>query len=382
MAAVTADCAPATTTTTTTATPGGTGSGSAACAAALKQEAADQAAVTKDQAAVSADETALINAVQADLPSSTSGTTPTTTPTGSGSSSTRESGGGTGGGAGGSGAGSGARTGSGTGSGASASVVDSADQLASDQAAIDVAQAQLAAAQQDLADATLVTPIAGTVASVSIDPGASVTGGSSSGSAASAAIVVLGPGSYEVTTDIPVASLPGVKVGAQATVTPDATGTTVDGTVASIGLVGTTTSTSTTYPVTISVPGNRGLRLLSGADAEVGIVLRRAVDVTAVPSSSVRTIGSNHFVSELHNGTLTEVRVTTGTVGQLLTQVTSGIKPGDQVVLADYGEPLPTSNTTTTGRTGLAGGFGGGGGFGGSGGGGFGGGTGRFSRAG
>ena len=273
----------------------------------------------------------------------------------------------------------------------------SAVQLASDQAAIDVAQAQLTTAQQNLADATMTSPITGTVASVSITPGATVSAGSNSGTAASAAIVVLGPGSYQVTTDVAVTQLPSVTVGQKALVTPDATGTPVTGTVASIGLVPTSSSTTTSYPVTVSVAGGAGLKLLSGADADISIVTRQAVGVTAVPTSAVRTVGTNHLVSELHDGTLTSVRVGIGTVGDLLTQVTSGIQPGTQVVLANLAQPLPSANTTTAGRTGRTGlgaagglggaGFGGGAGPGGAGfgagGGSFGGGGGgRFGGAG
>jgi len=132
--------------------------------------------------------------------------------------------------------------------------------------------------------------------------------------------------------------------------------------------------------VTVAVPANSGLQLLSGADAEVSIVVRRATDVTAVPTSSVRTVGTNHFVSELQNGVLTRVKVGVGTVGDLLTQVTSGVKTGDEVVLADMNQALPSTNSTTTGRTGLGGAGGlGGGGFGGGGGGFGGGGGGRFA---
>jgi hypothetical protein len=61
-------------------------------------------------------------------------------------------------------------------------------------------------------------------------------------------------------------------------------------------------------------------------------------------------------------------------VGNVYTQVTSGLKAGDTVVLADLSTPVPASSNTTT-----IGGFGGGG-FGGAGGGRFtGGGGGRFT---
>jgi hypothetical protein len=83
----------------------------------------------------------------------------------------------------------------------------------------------------------------------------------------------------------------------------------------------------------------------------------------------VQTVGTTHFVTEYQNGTTSRARVTLGTVGDILTQITTGVKPGATVVLADLNLPIPASSATTTGRTGLGGAGGlGGGGFGGAGG--------------
>ena len=166
----------------------------------------------------------------------------------------------------------------------------------------------------------------------------------------------------------------------EAIITPDTTGKPVDGTVSSIGIVGTTTTAgSTTYPVDISVGDSTGLTLISGADASIGIVIDKAENVTTVPTSAVSTIGTTKLISTYANGKVTTTRVTVGTVGDILTQVTSGVKVGDQVVLANLKTPLPTSSgSTTTGGlggalSGTTGGAGsgaarfGGGGFGGGG---------------
>jgi len=39
----------------------------------------------------------------------------------------------------------------------------------------------------------------------------------------------------------------------------------------------------------------------------------------------------------------------TGIVGDIYVQVVSGLQQGESVVLADYAEAVPSSNTTTTG---------------------------------
>ena len=144
-----------------------------------------------------------------------------------------------------------------------------------------------------------------------------------------------------------------------------------------IGVVGDSRSTTTTYPVTISLD-SPDLGQLSGVDADVQIVTKRSVDVTTVPSSAVRTVGTIHLVTVVKDGNPTPVRVTLGTVGDVLTEVTSGVTQGDQVLLADLDEPLPSTSSTTTrgGSPGgrwwgrrrwlrRGGGFGGAGGFGG-----------------
>ena len=70
---------------------------------------------------------------------------------------------------------------------------------------------------------------------------------------------------------------------------------------------------------------------------------------------------------------LTRKVIKIGMVGDTYTQVLSGLSPGQSVVLADYAEAVPSSNTDTSdlGNVlgGGAGGFGGGAFFGGAGGG-------------
>ena len=241
----------------------------------------------------------------------------------------------------------------------SAATPATAQQLAVDQAAVDTAQAKLTDAQQALDDVNLVSTISGTVASISIAVGDPIAAASGS---ADPEIVVIGPGSsYQVVTQVPVADIGEVAVGQSATITPDATNSVLEGTVTSIGLLPVSGTAGTTYPVTISLTsGNLGL--FSGANASATIVVARSEDVTAVPTSAVRTTGSIHLVTVVDGGTTRTARVALGTVGDVLTQVTSGLKPGDVVALADLGQPLPTTSTAVGGRFGGLGGGGLGGG--------------------
>ncbi|MGA9694537.1 MAG: HlyD family efflux transporter periplasmic adaptor subunit, partial [Pseudonocardiaceae bacterium] len=238
----------------------------------------------------------------------------------------------------------------------------SAEQLASDQAAIDAANAQLAEAQQSHDQAQLRSPIDGTVGSVTISTGQSIQG-----NAGTPQIVVIGPGSHQVSTSVADTNVTAVQVGDAATVTPSGSSAPLSGQVVSIGLLATSgASGSAGYPVTIGLTGN-GQQLFAGQSASVSIMLAHVSSALTVPSSAVHTAGANHSVTVLRNGTASNVRITVGAIGPTRTQVLSGLNPGDQVVLAELSQPLPTTNIQNLRR--VAGGGGGGGGGAGGGGG-------------
>ncbi len=328
---------------TSSTTPSGSGN-PPSCSQALNVASVAQAKVSSDVASLNKDEAALTSAIGA----SDSG--PGSTPRSSGSVAGPPAGSSTASVAGSPAAGSGS-------SSTTAKVVTS-QKLALDQATIDVAQSGLDNAQRALGAAVLVSTISGTVGSVTISPGASVTAGSA---ASSPQVVVIGSGStYQATTAVPVAKIGQVAVGQQVLVTPDSTGTQLSGTVTAIGVLATSGSTSTTYPVTVTLEASN-LGLYSGAEVQLAIITGKAVGVTTVPSSAVRTVGSAHLVTVLDGATPKVVRVTLGTVGSLLTQVVSGVRRGQVVSLANIDQPVPSSSTT--GNRTVFGGIGGAGAF-------------------
>jgi HlyD family secretion protein len=257
-----------------------------------------------------------------------------------------------------------------SGSGSGSSGPASANQIAADQAAVDAANAQLAAAQQNLAAATLVSPITGTVAAVTMTAGQNATANSTT-----AHIMIVGPGEDEITTAVNDTSVGKVKPGQSATVTPDGATKPIAGKVTSIGALGTTTSGgAASYPVTITLAPT-SQPLFNGATASVAITLGTAQAAVTVPTSAVQTVGAFSLVSKMVNGQPTNTRVTLGVVGATVTQITSGLKAGDEVMLANITEPMPTGNTNARnfgggGRAAFGGGGGGGAGAAGAGGGG------------
>jgi HlyD family secretion protein len=230
--------------------------------------------------------------------------------------------------------------------------------VTADQASLDAANAQLDVARQNLAAATLVAPIDGTVAQVNITPGQQVTGSQGS---STASFLIEGAGGQEATTTVSGTDVGKVRVGQPATITLDGSATSISGEVVAIGMLSTSSSGTASYPVTIGLTGNAPT-LFAGSDAQVSITLAKASNVVAVPTSAIDALGTFTFVTVLKDGKPARVRVTVGATGPALTQVSSGLSVGDQVVLADMNTPLPTNSNpfATRGLTGGGGGFGGG----------------------
>lgn len=154
--------------------------------------------------------------------------------------------------------------------------------------------------------------------------------------------------------------------GQQATVTFDALpGVTASGEVTQIDPVASTSDNVVQYPVTVTltkVPSQ--VRL--GQTATVEVVVGQADDVVTVPSTAISTSGGRTTVTLLRAGRQVPTPVEVGVQGTRLTEITSGVSEGDQIV-----PPAATSGGDTGGILGRLGGGGGGGFRGGGGGGGF-----------
>lgn len=223
------------------------------------------------------------------------------------------------------------------------------EQLAAAQAQIDAAEAGLAEAEQDLRAAVITAPISGKVLSVPFAKGETATSAD--------AIEISGSSQYQATVQVAVDKIGSIEVGQKATVLPSGSFDALEATVASVGAAPEATDENVTYPVTLNVPGTHP-ELRSGASASVDIITASVEDAVAVPTSAVQTAGSFKVVNVLENGSSTPKRVTIGAVGPTYTQITDGLAPGDEVILADLDAAVPASNNTFRIPTG--GGFGGG----------------------
>jgi RND family efflux transporter MFP subunit len=232
--------------------------------------------------------------------------------------------------------------------------------IATDQSTIDQAAAQVATAKANLRQTTLTAPISGTVTAITIAKGDTVSGGSSS---TTAAVEIVGSKQDKATVYVSDTQVRTMKVGLSARITPDGSSRPVTGRVVGIGITGSESdSGSIDYPVTIDV-AKSSQRLVPGADAAISITLATAPNVIAVPTSAVHYQGSATYVEVLQAGKLVRKAVVVGAIGPSLTEITSGLAVGQRVVLANLNAAVPSSSTNLTRRAGFGGGFGGGTGF-------------------
>ena len=195
------------------------------------------------------------------------------------------------------------------------------------------------------------SPIAGTVVSVDIAAGDTVSADSSTD-----IITIIGTKSYEVQGTLDSSQVPSVKVGQSASVQVDGTEGSLTGTVSQVGPVQSSDG-EYSYPVVVELPASNEA-LFTGSTANVLIDTGSVSNVVAVPTSAVETTGTRSYVLEIDKGVLTSKVIKVGMVGDTYTQVLSGLSDGQSVVLADYAEAVPSSNTDLTNALG-GGGFGG-----------------------
>lgn len=264
--------------------------------------------------------------------------------------------------------------------------------IASAKAQVSSAKAARTSAKQDLANAVLRSPIAGTVASVTADEGDSVTGSGSSSSSSSqsgaasgssgsgssssstststsstAQFSVISTATWKLEGTVGSADLGSLKAGQSVQVTPSGATEAIKGTVASVGIVATSTSDgAATFPVVITLSGTHK-DLYSGTTATAVITTGTYPDVLSVPTAAIRTENNKTVVTKVDGTATSTVEVTVGRVFGTTTEITKGLSEGDSVQITNT---RPSGTSTSSSGSDQGGGFGGGlGGLGGGGGG-------------
>jgi multidrug efflux pump subunit AcrA (membrane-fusion protein) len=248
----------------------------------------------------------------------------------------------------------------------------SSAQITMDASQVAIDQVNVAGAQAAVNAATLKASSGGVVEAVNVSNGEQIasggTGGASAGSSgvATHAIVIITPGVFEVTGSVSDALVNEIAIGQTAEVVAADSSNAVAGKVTQVAEQATVTSGVATFPVTVVLSG-ASPSLRPGMSASVSVVINQVVQVITVPTSAVHTTAAGSTVTLFVSGKPVPVAVTVGASDATRTQILSGVKVGDEVVIATISSTIPSS-TSGVGR-GLTGGGGfGGGGFGGGGG--------------
>ncbi len=248
--------------------------------------------------------------------------------------------------------------------------------LLSQQISIQSAQNSLATAEQNLAYCSVRAPIGGVISAESSVVGTTVP---------SPAVSMVTQGELaEVTLNEVDAAK--VAIGNKATLTFDALpDLSLAGTVSEIDTVGTVSQGVVNYNVQVAFEEASGTtQVRPGMSVTADIVTQVHQNVIAVPNAAVTTQGSTSYVTEpatpVSTSTLAasasggvelsavkRVPVTTGLSDDTLTEITSGVNEGDQIIVQTIQSSASTAVSTggTSALRSLGGGLlGGGGGFG------------------
>ena len=233
--------------------------------------------------------------------------------------------------------------------GGTASVPSAAD-IVSDYADIDVAEAKVLIAMQQLTAAVLTSPITGTVAKVAFAVGDTVAANSTT-----AVITILGDDGYLITTTVTLSEVQKVAVGQAADVMISSSGEHYPASVSAIGFLNVATNSATPeYSITIAIDSG-DVVLLNGAAAQVAVSVATAEDVVVIPISALHRSDNGDTVAVLVDGQLSTALVEVGAMGVDRVEITTGIAVGDVVVIADLSAATEETSTETTGLTDLGG---------------------------
>ncbi len=208
--------------------------------------------------------------------------------------------------------------------------------------------------QQDalnLQEAEVVAPFNATVTAINISVGQSdgtaavnVTPGQASAVSGSGAIQVADLNNLQIVVNMAETDIVNVKVGQPVEITLDAVpDVTLNGKVSQIVPAGTVSSGVVSYAVTISLI-NPPSTVKTGMTADLNVIVQQHANVLLVPNRAVHTTGTTKTVTVLYEGQQIQVPVKTGLSNDTMTEITSGLKQGDVVVLTATTAASTSSN--------------------------------------
>jgi HlyD family secretion protein len=204
-------------------------------------------------------------------------------------------------------------------------------EVALKQSELDSAKATLYKALEQLESAKegypIVAPFDGVVAVVNVKPGDEVN-------ANTVVIELIDPSVFEMSAIVDEIDVAQLRLGQKATVTLDAiSGLKLSGNVSSISAFSQSQSGVVSYPISISVATPENVRLLQGMSATATIQANLATDALLIPKQAIGGTSNRSVVMVMVDGQEQPRVVTLGATDGVRTQVVSGLKEGDVVVV-------------------------------------------------
>lgn len=196
--------------------------------------------------------------------------------------------------------------------------------------AVEQARLSLENAQAALADAQITAPYDGLVTAVNLEAGEQATAGMP-------AVRVLDTSDYTVVVSVDEIDIVRLREGQLVFVELDAyPNAELTGTVSSVSPVGLSVAGVTTYEVRVDLD-ETDVPIRDGMTATVEIVVSELTDVLLVPNWVVnfdRTTGQSYVNVVRDDGTIEQVEVELGVRGASMSEVRSGLREGDTVVVS------------------------------------------------
>ncbi len=201
------------------------------------------------------------------------------------------------------------------------------DSLETAQKSLSDANEELQNARDDYSLYTITAPFDGTITTVNILVGDNVRTDTQLAK-------IVNNNEVEFDIDVDELDILDLEVGQKAYVTIDAieeTATTpLEGEVTKVSIEGTTMSSVTSYPVTISLAGSESIRM--GMNCSTEIEIKSATDVLVLPVEAINTKGDRYFVL-MEDGSQREIEV--GIYNEDYIEIVSGLEEGEKVKLPE-----------------------------------------------
>jgi len=218
-------------------------------------------------------------------------------------------------------------------------------EIRTQELAVEQKQEALNEANNTLAKYSVRAPFSGTIATVSVETGDTVSSGVKMGSIITNEMIG--------TVTLNEVDIAKIKVGEKVNITFDALdGVAVEGEVAEIDATGTVSQGVVSYTVKISFSTDNA-SIKPGMSLSANIITDSVSDVLTLPASAVKTTAGKSYVEVMGgDGKLQKKTVEIGLTDDTLIEIKSGLVEGDKVVTVTSAPKTSTTKTTTTTKSG------------------------------